>query len=128
MAEMLTYLNSASTNYVFETERHIQWPDENFSRELMQIMSTGLFSLEIDGRWQKDADGKPVPTYTNDEVTELARLWTGFRQQPKRGNTEDWSKWKGNLLDPMMIDSLARDSLPKVSVYAVVLSSLSLSN
>lgn len=120
MAEMLTFLNSESTNYIWETEGRVQYADENFAREVMQLFTTGLYSLENDGRWILDDDGGPIQTYTNDEITEFARLWTGFRQQPKRGNTEDWSKWKGNLLDPMMIDSLARDSLPKVSCYFIL--------
>lgn len=119
MAEMLTFLNSESTNYIWETEGRVQYADENFAREVMQLFTTGLYSLGNDGRWLVDKSGNPIQTYTNDEITEFARLWTGFRQQPKRGNTEDWSKWKGNLLDPMMIDSLARDSLPKVSRHCV---------
>lgn len=124
MAEMLTFLNSESTNYIWETEGRVQYADENFAREVMQLFTTGLYSLGNDGRWLVDGDGNPIQTYTNDEITEFARLWTGFRQQPKRGNTEDWSKWKGNLLDPMMIDSLSRDSLPKVGLDCVPHSSI----
>lgn len=115
MAEMLTFLNSESTNYIWETYGRIQYADENFAREVMQLFTTGLYILENDGRWKVDDVGNPYLTYNNDEISEFARLWTGFQQQPKRGNTEEWSKWKGNLLDPMMINSLTRDSLPKVS-------------
>lgn len=119
MAEMLTFLQSESTNYIWETYGRVQFADENFAREVMQLFTTGLYLLENDGRWIVDDGRNPVLTYTNDEIAEFARLWTGFQQQPKRGNAEEWSKWKGNLLDPMMINSLTRDSLPKVSCYSV---------
>ena len=35
-----------------------------------------------------DENGFPVQTYTNDEVTEYAKVWTGFGLQAGRGNIE----------------------------------------
>lgn len=53
-------------------------PDENYAREVMQLFTIGLVQLELDGTPRLDGSGKPIPTYTQDEVTELARVFTGY--------------------------------------------------
>lgn len=55
-----------------------RFPDENFAREIMQLFSIGLFELNLDGTLQLDGDGKPIPTYDNDDITELAKVFTGL--------------------------------------------------
>lgn len=116
MAEMLSYLNSESTAIVWEYSQGYQFADENFAREIMQLFSIGLYQLNQDGTISLDRSGNPVLTYTNDDIMEYARMWTGFMQQPRRNNVEDFpSPWTGSLVDPMMIRVEARDSLPKVS-------------
>ena len=52
-------------------------PDENFAREVMQLFSIGLYELNIDGTL-KLRDGKPVETYDNEDITGLAKVFTGF--------------------------------------------------
>lgn len=54
-----------------------QFPDENYARELMQLFTIGLWELNQDGTRQLDA-GQPIPTYSNTEITQLARVFTGF--------------------------------------------------
>lgn len=54
------------------------FPDENFAREVMQLFSIGLFELNIDGTHQVDAGGVPIPTYDNDDIREMAKIFTGF--------------------------------------------------
>ena len=54
------------------------FPDENYAREVMQLFSIGLFELNIDGSLQLDNDGDPIPTYTNVEIREFAKIFTGF--------------------------------------------------
>lgn len=56
-----------------------RWPDENYAREIMQLFSTGLYELHSDGRLVVNENGELIPTYDNDGITELARLFTGFR-------------------------------------------------
>ncbi len=56
-----------------------RWPDENYAREIMQLFSVGLYQLRQDGRLKVDDEGELIPTYDNDGITELARLFTGFR-------------------------------------------------
>ena len=53
-------------------------PDENFAREIMQLMSIGLVELNPDGTVKKDSSGKPLETYTQSDVTNLARVFTGY--------------------------------------------------
>ena len=52
-------------------------PDENYGREIMQLMSIGLFELNIDGSL-KLSGGEPIETYTNDDVTGIAKVFTGY--------------------------------------------------
>ena len=54
------------------------FPDENYAREIMQLFSIGLFELNIDGTIKLDADGDPIPTYSNVEIREFAKIFTGL--------------------------------------------------
>ncbi len=52
--------------------------DENYAREIMQLMSIGLYQLNQDGTQKLDAVGKPIETYTNADVTSMAKVMTGL--------------------------------------------------
>ncbi|MEC5398298.1 DUF1800 domain-containing protein [Uliginosibacterium sp. H1] len=52
-------------------------PDENYAREVMQLFSIGLYELNTDGT-VKMSGGRPIETYTNDDVSGLARVFTGY--------------------------------------------------
>ncbi len=58
-----------------------RWPDENYAREIMQLFSIGLYELRQDGRLKVNDQGELIPTYDNEGITELARLFTGFKSQ-----------------------------------------------
>ena len=53
-------------------------PDENYAREVMQLMTIGLYQLHGDGTVKTAADGTPIESYTLDDVTNLARVFTGY--------------------------------------------------
>jgi uncharacterized protein (DUF1800 family) len=53
-------------------------PDENYAREVMQLMSIGLVMLNMDGTQRLDAGGAPIPTYDQSVVTGFARVFTGW--------------------------------------------------
>jgi uncharacterized protein (DUF1800 family) len=53
-------------------------PDENYAREVMQLFSIGLYELNLDGSLKRDANGKPIETYTSEDVSNLARVFTGY--------------------------------------------------
>jgi len=52
-------------------------PDENYSRELMQLFTIGLVQLNLDGT-VKLTGGAPTPTYAQSDITGLARVFTGW--------------------------------------------------
>ena len=54
------------------------FPDENYAREVMQLFSIGLFELNTDGTQKLDGQGQPLPTYSNNEIREFAKIFTGL--------------------------------------------------
>jgi uncharacterized protein (DUF1800 family) len=52
--------------------------DENFAREIMQLFSIGLWELNLDGTQKLDGNGRPIPTYNNTTIANMARVMTGF--------------------------------------------------
>ncbi len=53
-------------------------PNENYARELMQLFSLGTDLLNQDGTPVLDANGNRVPTYGQTEITNFARVFTGW--------------------------------------------------
>ena len=64
-------------------------PDENYAREMMQLFTIGLYQLNNDGSRKLDANNQPIETYSNSDVTNLARVFTGY----------DWD-FTGNVRTP----------------------------
>ncbi len=56
-----------------------RFPDENYAREIMQLFSIGLWELNLDGTRVIDASGNPIATYTNDDIVQVARVFTGLQ-------------------------------------------------
>lgn len=81
----------------------------------MQLFSIGLIVLNDDGTPKLDpATGKPLQTYTNEDIESFARAWTGFQRRAVRGNYEESSiGTSSNKLDPMRILPEWRDPFPK---------------
>jgi uncharacterized protein (DUF1800 family) len=52
-------------------------PDENYAREVMQLMSIGLVELNNDGTPRLKA-GQPIPTYAATDIAGLAKVFTGL--------------------------------------------------
>lgn len=114
MAQMLSYLESKSSEFIWKHQGQIQFADENFAREIMQLFSIGLSELNPDGTPKLDSNGNSIATYNNEDITEYARLWTGFRAQQQRGNTEE--RGQRNNIDPMAVQVEWRDQLPKMGL------------
>ena len=53
-------------------------PDENYAREVMQLFTIGLVQLNADGSEKTGANGQRLETYTQSDVTQLARVFTGY--------------------------------------------------
>ncbi|UTA68717.1 DUF1800 family protein [Emticicia sp. 21SJ11W-3] len=92
MAVYLTYMNNHATD--INKGKQI-YPDENYAREIMQLFSIGLFQLNLDGTEKKDASGKAIPTYNNNDIANLAKVFTGLSWADSRyigeKNKDIWS-------------------------------------
>lgn len=73
MGRYLTYLGN-----VKEDAAGTRTPDENYAREVMQLMTIGLFQLNPDGTPKRDLSGRPLPAYTQADISGLARVFTGW--------------------------------------------------
>ena len=118
MNQMLTYEETKSIDYSFSRTGQEIFPDENYAREIMQLFSVGLLQLNNDGTVKKSASGLALETYTNDDIFEFSRIWTGFRRAPGRGNFENQFVFSTrNRLDPIFIEPSWHDLLPKMNLY-----------
>jgi uncharacterized protein (DUF1800 family) len=54
-------------------------PDENYAREVMQLMSIGLVELNLDGSVKLDSNSQPIPTYNQPIIEGFARVFTGWK-------------------------------------------------
>ncbi len=83
MGIYLTFLNNRKANTATGSQ-----PDENYARELLQLFTIGLYKLNADGT-QQTANGKPIETYTPEDIAGLARVFTGFVLDSTDGSTPD---------------------------------------
>ncbi len=67
--------------------RPVRVPDENYAREVMQLFTIGTVMLNADGTPALLA-GQVQETYTQDDVTQLARVFTGWDWQATRADNE----------------------------------------
>jgi uncharacterized protein (DUF1800 family) len=86
-AAMGAFLNTKGNQK--EDTRTGRQPDENYAREVMQLFSLGLEMLNNDGTPKRDAQGAVMPSYTQDDIANLARVFTGY----------DWDR-TGNVKTP----------------------------
>jgi uncharacterized protein (DUF1800 family) len=62
-------------------------PDENYAREVMQLFTIGLVYRWLDGSLQLDSsNGQLKPTYNNADITNLAKVFTGWAFSKNNGN------------------------------------------
>lgn len=96
MGYYLDMANNAKANPAAGTAAN-----ENYAREIMQLMSMGDVLLNPDGTVQTDASGAPIPTYLQTDVTELARVFTGWTYAPPLGGQPQWPS-NSNTRGPMV--------------------------
>ncbi len=70
------YLNMANSNKANPATGVAA--NENYAREIMQLFSIGLYQLNADGTQKLDSKGAPIPSYTQTNVEELSRVFTGW--------------------------------------------------
>lgn len=91
-AQMGKYLDLANSNRPMGSAA----ANENFARELLQLFSIGLVRLNPDGTEQRDAAGKPIPTYDQATIQQVALALTGWTY-PGSGNN-NWENFSGPLV------------------------------
>lgn len=67
-------------------------PDENYAREIMQLFTIGLLQLNLDGSL-KLVNGTPQETYTQEDVSGLARVFTGWNIDTSVGTISTVDRW-----------------------------------
>eukprot|EP00965_Chrysotila_dentata_P212024 6186781-Pleurochrysis_carterae.AAC.1 len=112
MGTYLTYQDSESHAKTGD------YPDENYAREFMQLFSIGLYKLHLDGTIIFDeASGKRLETYSNQDIMEFAKVFTGFVEQSTRANVERPTvAVNENNIDPMRIRPASHDAFPKMGL------------
>lgn len=104
MGSYLSHLNNPAS----DTANNIR-PDENYAREIMQLFTIGLFELNKDGSLKKDPNGNAIPTYTQKDIQELAKIFTGMSYSeilPNEWQKEPYfptSMYIGNNTKPMKV-------------------------
>lgn len=95
---MGVYLSHIANRSVYEASPGV-WvsPDENYAREIMQLFSIGLVLRHPDGSLVLDSMGLPISTYDQNDITELARVMTGW-SHGKRNSIAYVSQWNGTTL------------------------------
>lgn len=92
MGQFLSHLKNQKA--VYDTQGNpVTSPDENYAREIMQLFSIGLVELHPDGSLKLGPDGLPIATYGQNDIAELARVFTG------------WSFSKRHAADTSVIDN-----------------------
>jgi uncharacterized protein (DUF1800 family) len=71
-------LNPAMGEYLNMNQSIAGNANENYAREVLQLFSVGVNRLNLDGTPVLDSQGVPVPTYTQTNVNEFTRAFTGW--------------------------------------------------
>ncbi|MEP6921317.1 MAG: DUF1800 family protein [bacterium] len=72
-------------------------PNENWAREVLQLFSLGVNELNLDGTPRVDVQGANVPAYSQTNVNEFTRLFTGWNLAAPTGFPAGVNNWR----DPM---------------------------
>jgi len=91
-------------------------PDENYAREIMQLFAVGLNMMHTDGSLILDAEGMPVPTYTQDDIVRLAHVFTGFGPHYDDLSPPQWNP--GNVASRNDWFLYGNDPLRKMTFYS----------
>ncbi len=80
MGSYLTFLSNTKANPTTGTQ-----PDENYARELLQLFTIGLIKLKADGT----PEAGSLETYTQEDISGLARVFTGWKLATSDSTTPD---------------------------------------
>jgi len=93
-------------------------PNENYGREVMQLLSIGTAMLNSDGSNQTDSSGQPIPSYVPTTISNMARALTGWTYPgPAISHGHNEERYTG----PMIAVEANHDEGSKTIVGGVVL-------
>ncbi len=101
-------------------------PDENYSREVMQLFTIGLLQLNVDGTPKLGANGQALETFTQSDVSNLARVFTGYESDTSEGYSQSaiaptyTIRNVGYTRRPMVLNAKRHSSLRAEFLGAVV--------
>ncbi|ATB49424.1 DUF1800 domain-containing protein [Corallococcus macrosporus] len=81
---MGTYLDMAN-NKAYLANGTAVAPNENYAREMLQLFTLGLHKLNEDGTERTDAEGAPIPAYTEAHVQAFAHALSGWTYANENG-------------------------------------------
>ena len=90
-----------------------QLANENFARESMQLFNLGVNQINMDGSLVLDANGNPIPNYTDANVQAFARAYTGWWPQT--------SATDGGYNEPLLAVASRHDTNAKTLLNGTVL-------
>lgn len=103
-------LNPAMGEYLDMAYSKKGFANENYPRELLQLFTTGVNELELDGSEKKHpVTGKPIPVYTQATINNFAKVFTGWSfchsyAPPPNEQCREMRFAKMNYIDPMLLN------------------------
>jgi len=95
-------------------------PDENYGREVMQLFSIGLVKRNRDFSAVLDGNGQTIPTYDEQVVSAMARVFTGWTYA---GQTDaQFGRGDNTSYAPMECHAAFHDDQPKQIFDGIVVS------
>lgn len=71
-------LNAAMGRYLDMATSTKANPNENYPREILQLFTIGLYSLNPDGTIRTDSGGAPIPSYDQEIINNFSKVMTGW--------------------------------------------------
>lgn len=92
------------------------FPDENYAREVMQLFSVGLWMLNGNGSEVADTNGLPIPSYGNADITNLAKVFTGYNY-PNSTTFSNGGNFDAGYIGPMKMYETFHDTNSKTFLF-----------
>ena len=106
-------LNAAMGNYLDMARSTKSNPNENYAREIMQLFTIGLYMLNDNGTLKLDAQGQPIPTYTQDTVNNMTKVLTGWTFCTNPASCPQFVAGAPNYKDPLLLNQNNHDITAK---------------
>ncbi len=94
-------------------------PNENYAREILQLFSTGVYRLNLDGSLTLDGQGFPVETYDQNAILGLSATFTGWNFA--QTGTPRWFGAPSNYREPMISFANYHEPAAKTILDGVVI-------